>query len=116
MPQKSCWTGLSWSSLGLTLILLGLGCATPKPVVISSPTVVEAACGECLLGLKGKDCDLAIRLHGRSYFVDGVSLDSLGDAHAQDGMCQVIRKARVTGEIRGNRFVANQFELLPFSK
>ena len=82
------------------------------PVALLSPTVVEAACGECKFGLKGKDCDLAVRMNGRSYFVDGVKADSLGDAHAADGICESIRKARVTGEVKGSRFVATSFELL----
>lgn len=95
------------------VLLLLAGCATPTPPALSRSTVVEAACGECLFGLKGKDCDLAVRFHGRAYFVDGVSLDALGDAHAADGMCQVIRKARVTGRVEKGRLVASGFELLP---
>jgi len=96
-----------------TALLLG-GCATqPSSVALLKPTVVEAACGECKFGLKGDDCDLAIRVDGHSYFVDGVNPDSLGDAHAKDGICESIRKARVTGEVKNGRFVATSFELLP---
>ena len=75
----------------------------------------EATCGECKLGLKGKSCDLAVRINGRSYFVDGVHIDSLGDAHAKDGFCNAIRKAQVQGEIKDDRFVASYFYLLPSS-
>ena len=89
-------------------------CATrPSSVALLKPTVVEAACGECKFGLKGDDCDLAIRLNRHSYFVDGVNPDSLGSAHAADGICESIRKARVTGAVKGDRFVATSFELLP---
>ena len=95
-----------------TGLLLG-GCATRSVVALPKPTVVEAACGECKFGLKGNDCDLAIRVDGHSYFVDGVNPDSLGDAHARDGICETIRQARVTGEVRDGRFVATSFELLP---
>ncbi|MBM3902652.1 MAG: hypothetical protein FJ379_11285 [Verrucomicrobia bacterium] len=80
---------------------------------MSTPTVVDAACGECLFGLPGKGCDLAVRVEGRSYYVNGVDMDSLGDAHAKDGLCEVIRKAKVTGEVRNGRFVASTFDLLP---
>lgn len=80
---------------------------------IDQPTVVPAACGECLFGMKGKGCDLAVKIAGRAYYVDGVKMDDLGDAHAADGMCNAVRQARVTGEIRGGRFVASKFELLP---
>ncbi len=95
------------------LVFLLAGCATPTPVALTTPTVVDAACGECLFGLPGKGCDLAVRVDGLSYYVDGVDMDSLGDAHAKDGMCEVIRKAKVTGEVRNGRFMASTFELLP---
>ena len=36
-----------------------------------------------------------------------------GDAHAEDGFCSAIRKAEVVGEIKGDRFVASSFKLLP---
>jgi len=73
---------------------------------------VEAACGECKLGLKGETCDLAIRIEGKSYFVDGTSIDQHGDAHAKDGFCNAIRTAKVQGEIVGDRFKATYFELV----
>ena len=97
-------------SLGLAALA---GCATPKQVVVAEPAVVEAACGECKFGLKGDGCDLAVRIGGRAYFVKGVDMDSLGDAHAAHGLCNAIRKARVTGEVKDGRFVATRFELLP---
>ena len=81
-----------------------------KPLLIA-----QAACGQCKLGLKGKSCDLAVRIKGKSYFVDGVHIDSLGDAHAKDGFCNSIREAQVQGEIKDDRFIASYFYLLPSS-
>lgn len=78
--------------------------------------VVEASCGECQFGMKGKGCDLAVRIDGKSYFVDGSKIDQHGDAHAKDGFCKSIRKAKVTGAISNNRFVATSFVLLPEKK
>lgn len=75
--------------------------------------IAEAACGQCKLGLKGKGCNLAVRINGKSYFVDGSDIDSHGDAHADDGFCNSIRKAKVQGEIVDNRFKATYFQLLP---
>ena len=75
--------------------------------------VVEASCGQCKLGLPGKSCDLAIRLNGKSYFVDGTKINDHGDAHADDGFCNSIRKAEVQGEIINSRFKATYFKLLP---
>ena len=74
--------------------------------------IVEAACGECQYKMPGKTCDLAVRIDGKSYFVDGTSIDEHGDAHAQDGFCNAVRKAEVQGEIKDNRFVATYFKLV----
>ena len=78
--------------------------------------IVEVSCGECNFGLKGKSCDLAIRIDGKAYFVDGTKIDDHGDAHAKDGFCEVIRKAEVTGKIINNRFQVTSFTLLPEQK
>ena len=75
--------------------------------------VVEVACGECKFGMKGKSCDLAVRIDGKPYFLDGVKIDDHGDAHADDGFCNAVRKAEVTGSIQGDRFKATSFKLLP---
>ena len=73
----------------------------------------EASCGQCKFGLKGKSCDLAVRINGKAYFVDGTKIDDHGDAHAAEGFCNAIRKATVQGEIVDNRFKATYFKLLP---
>jgi len=78
--------------------------------------VVEASCGECQLGLPGEGCNLAVRIEGKTYYVEGTHIDDHGDAHAQDGFCETIRKARVSGEIKNQRFFATAFELLPEEK
>jgi hypothetical protein len=59
---------------------------------------------------------LAVRIDGKPYFVDGTSIDSHGDAHANDGFCAAIRKATVVGELQENRFVVTEFTLLPEEK
>lgn len=93
--------------------------ATAQDKTIKTPDknkeilTVDAACGQCKLGLTGKSCDLAVRINGQSYFVDGSDIDSHGDAHADDGFCNAIRKAKVQGEIVNNRFKASYFQLIP---
>jgi len=77
------------------------------------PQVVEASCGQCQFGMKGHGCDLAVRIDGKPYFVDGTGIDDHGDSHAGDGFCSKIRKAEVVGEVKNNRFVATSFKLLP---
>ncbi len=109
----------------VTCLLLPVGCQ-PSAVVLTDSTpinsneqishlvsqVVDASCGECQFKMEGRGCDLAVRIDGKSYFVDGAKIDDHGDAHSQHGMCNAIRKAKVTGEIKGGRFVASAFELL----
>jgi len=84
--------------------------SNPNPV--KKLQIVDAACGECKLGLTGATCDLAIRIDGKAYFVDGTDIDSHGDAHANDGFCKAIKKAEVQGELVNGRFKATYFKLI----
>ena len=112
--------------IGLCLSALVTGCGSEPEATetakletakLETDAIVEAACGQCLLGLKDKKgCDLAIRHEGKSYFVDGIKMADLGDAHADDGMCSIVRKAKVTGQITDGRYAATKFELLPEEK
>ncbi|MBP4140702.1 hypothetical protein J3S90_02685 [Flavobacterium sp. P4023] len=77
------------------------------------PQIVEAACGQCQFDMKGHGCDLAVRIDGKSYFVDGTSIDAHGDAHADDGFCAAVRKAEVVGKIVDDRFKVTSFKLVP---
>jgi hypothetical protein len=85
---------------------------TAKPDTTQKIQIVEAACGECQFHLHGKGCELAVRINGKAYFVDGTSIDDHGDAHAKDGFCEAIRKAEVQGKIVNNRFKATYFKLV----
>jgi hypothetical protein len=85
----------------------------PKPDAAKKLLTVDASCGQCQLGLKGKGCSLAVRIEDKSYFVDGSDIDSHGDAHANDGFCNKIRKAQVQGEVVDGRFKASYFKLVP---
>lgn len=78
--------------------------------------IVEASCGQCQFGMEGKSCDLAVRIDGKSYFVEGTNIDAHGDAHANDGFCASIRKAAVIGTIKDNKFVVTHFKLQPITK
>lgn len=77
---------------------------------------VDASCGQCQFKMEGKGCHLAVRINGKSYFVDGTSIDDHGDAHGHDGFCEAIRKAEVQGEVVNNRFKATYFKLMPLAK
>ena len=75
--------------------------------------VCEIACGQCLFEMKGSGCDLAIRWQGRAMFVDGSGIDDHGDAHGNDGLCNMIRMGDVDGEVRDGRFQCDSMELRP---
>ena len=74
--------------------------------------IYEVSCGQCNFGLEGNSCDLAIRIDGEAYFVKGTDIDNHGDAHAINGFCNSIRKAKVEGTINNNVFKSTSFELL----
>ena len=80
---------------------------------ISIHHVVEAACGQCQFGITEKSgCDLAVRIDGNTYFVDGTNINEHGDAHAEDGFCEAIRSANVKGKIVDGRFKSESFNLI----
>ena len=86
---------------------------SPKGNNISINQVVEAGCGQCQFRMTEKSgCDLAVKIDGESYFVDGTTIHDHGDAHADDGFCQAIRQAEVKGEIIDGRFKAESFTLV----
>ncbi|MBI3139281.1 MAG: hypothetical protein HYZ15_11920 [Sphingobacteriales bacterium] len=89
---------------------------TTRPLSVPDSTqkiqVVETACGQCQFGLKAKGCSLAVRINGKAYFVDGTSIDEHGDAHADDGFCNAIRKGEVQGKLINGRFKVTYFKLL----
>lgn len=88
----------------------------PAPDKNKEILLVDASCGECKLGLKGDGCHLAVKIKDKAYFMDGTEIDQHGDAHASDGFCNAIRKAKVQGELVNGRFVATWFELQPEPK
>jgi len=98
--------------LFIIFLFIGISIQAQNKKVIDKPQIVEASCGECQFGMKGKSCDLAVRIDGKTYFVDGTTIQDHGDAHAEDGFCNAIRKASVTGTIEKNRFKATSFTLI----
>lgn len=97
---------------GCTSYAQNTGIKTAKPDSTKKIETVDAACGQCQFHLPGKGCNLAIRIDGKAYFVDGTTIDEHGDAHATDGFCEAIRKAAVQGEIVNGRYKITYFKLL----
>jgi hypothetical protein len=93
----------------LGALLLG-ACASPNRAPLAWREV-EAGCGQCQFALPGPGCDLAVRFDAKAFFVRGTGIDDHGDAHAEDGFCNAVRRARVQGRVEEGVFVAAAFEL-----
>ena len=57
-----------------------------------------------------------MRFDGNAYYVTGSSIDDHGDAHAADGLCNVVRPAEAIGRIEDRTFVAERIVLIPPSR
>jgi hypothetical protein len=82
---------------------------------VYTDATAEASCGQCQFDL-GSDagelaCDLAVRIDGVALFVEGTGIDDHGDSHGDDGFCNAIREAKVSGKVAGGRFVSDAFAL-----
>lgn len=77
------------------------------------PQIVEASCGKCNFDLPGDGCKLAVRIEDKAYYVTGSTLADHGDEHGDEGMCNVVRQAKVEGKVVLGVFKAKSFELLP---
>jgi hypothetical protein len=97
-------------------ILLSFSSFAQKPFGKINPNVpvdtLETSCGSCNFQMAKKGCFLAVKQAGKAYEVKGTGLDDHGDAHAADGFCLAVRRARVQGKIENGYFVAQYFELL----
>ncbi|MBL7729531.1 MAG: hypothetical protein JNM88_00005 [Chitinophagaceae bacterium] len=107
---------LCFSLLGYAAAAQNTNSKMSVPDSTKKVLTVEASCGECQFKMEGKGCHLAVRINGKSYFVDGTAIDDHGDAHGEEGFCEAIRKAKVQGEVVNNRFKATYFKLLPIEK
>ena len=87
-------------------------CATMKNTNNSIEEIYDVSCGMCNFEMTGEDCALAIRIEGKEYYIEGSVIDEHGDAHADDGLCTVVRKAKVKGVIKKGVFVAEMIELI----
>ncbi|MEQ1554136.1 MAG: DUF6370 family protein [Ferruginibacter sp.] len=93
--------------------------ATTKRLVFDSTKSLkraEISCGQCQFKMEGKGCNLAIRVNNKTYYIDGTGIDDYGDAHAADGFCEAIKKAKVQGEVVKGRFVLSYIEFIDDEK
>ena len=95
------------------ILLLAFVCTVTAQEIHFEKHIVDAACGQCMFEMtEKKGCDLAVKIDGKTCFVEGTGIDDHGDAHAPEGFCNAIRKAEVSGMVKDNKFLATQFRLL----
>lgn len=99
--------------LAATTVLL-FACGSTKQAGENIIGTYNVSCGMCNFDMTGDDCALAIEVNDKYYYVEGSTLEAHGDAHAEDGLCTVVRQAQVKGSIQHGVFVAEKFEMLPF--
>lgn len=103
--------------ISIAIISLSATAQKDSKKIADNTQIVEASCGQCNFGMKDKKgCDLAVRIDKKTYWVTGTEIDKYGDAHASDGFCATIRKAKVSGEIIDGKFAVSSFKLLPEEK
>ena len=73
---------------------------------------VIASCNKCNLGKStDKKCSMGISVNDKVYAVEGDSHNEK-ESHKQDGICNAVRVAYVSGKIKGNKFQAKDFTLI----
>ena len=98
----------------------------PKPTLKKSNSLVTtipksgkiegfaiASCGMCNFAYKGvKGCSLTIKVGDTVYPVEGNSIHNHGNPHSEEGMCNAIRVAYVSGKVKINKFHSDSFTLI----
>lgn len=101
----------------LATLLILIGSITVNAQEKEKTYKVLAACGTCQFNMNSATgCALAIQVAGKNYWVDGSHIADHGDEHADDGMCETIRKAEIAGVFTDDRFKASSFVLIADKK
>ena len=91
--------------LFLFIPILSFGQKPLKKILKFNPEAsviqAEASCGICMFNMKGKECELAVKIeNSRHYYVAGTDIDDYGDAHSETGFCNAIRKVDIQGKVK----------------
>src|SRR5262252_5423751 len=94
------------SSAPRTTATSGAGMDAAAVGVELTDQVVDAGCAMCMFGMESLgDCQTAIRVDGKVYLARGTCVPDAED-HGT-GLCHAILKARVTGRLVGDKFLAS---------
>jgi len=95
----------------LILSLLFLIIACKKNHMSYHNVQADASCGQCMFGMEGSGCDLAVKIGENNYYVEGTTIDDHGDAHADNGFCKAIKKVTISGEAANGKIKTSSFEI-----
>jgi len=71
----------------------------------------------CNFDYKGsKGCSLTIKIGDTVYPVEGTNIHKHGDPHSEEGMCNAIRVAYVSGNVKDNKLYSDSFTLIESPK
>ncbi len=106
---------LNWDIMKIKLFLISLlilsSCATTR-VNKEVEGVYEIACGKCIYKMTGDECDIAVLINGKHYYVEGSDISDHGNEHAEDGLCNSSRKAQIKGKIKFGIFMAEYVKII----
>lgn len=75
--------------------------------------IVQTGCGMCMFKAKSaKSCSVYVKIDDQFYETVGVDKKVTGTGHEADGYCEVIKKARISGEIKRGKFYATSFSYI----
>ena len=78
---------------------------------------VISSCGMCNFGYKkSRGCSLTIKIGETILPVEGVKIHDHGDPHSNEGFCNAVRVAYVSGEVKKNKFYSKFFTLIDSPK
>lgn len=97
-------------ALSLSLCAM-LGC-TDDGQKLENATV-KIGCGRCQFHMaEAQGCPFAAEIDGQHYLIQG-RVPEDHQSHAQDGICNMVREAKVSGTLRDGKLITTKLDLLP---
>lgn len=91
--------------------LTAFGCAEDGQKIENA--TVKIGCGRCQFHMEeAQGCPFAAEIDGQHYLIQG-RVPEDHQSHAQDGICNMVREAKVSGTVRDGKLITTQLDLLP---
>ncbi len=99
------------SGILCSVLLIATACGR-EPGIRIEGRELTVACGACIFEMEGVEgCPWAAEVDGEHFLMKG-DFGHDHNSHMPDGICNMPRKARVWGELRGDALYVARFELL----